>query len=202
MRRLPHRLGHFRRSALVGRLCHAIFGSWILCRLPPHSSLVNETLVTTSSTAQVMAWTDRSPSRSIMPTSQSSKACIIITEVDVGLGLNDTSNAGYGIYDKGTSELYPINFQDGNGTVDFVTPAAGSPRARGGRSAAVKRNFCPRGTRYLLVGQDLEGYYRRKAGRFGAGCGSDSGGYFGLVYPQYSRPRSGRREVQEPFAER
>ena len=59
----------------------------------------------------------------------------------VDLGLNDNSTAGYGIYDKETSELYRIiliNFKDGNGLVDFVIPATGSPRAGGGKNATVK----------------------------------------------------------------
>jgi hypothetical protein len=59
----------------------------------------------------------------------------------VDLGLNSSSAAGYGIYDKETSELYRlilINFQDGNGTVPFVIPALSSPRAGGGKNATVK----------------------------------------------------------------
>jgi len=59
----------------------------------------------------------------------------------VDLGLGDDSAAGYGIYDKETSELYRmilINYQDGNGPVDFVIPATGSPRAGGGKNATVK----------------------------------------------------------------
>jgi len=59
----------------------------------------------------------------------------------VDLGLSGNSTAGYGIYDKETSELYRmilINFQDGNGPVDFVIPATGSPRAGGGKNATVK----------------------------------------------------------------
>jgi hypothetical protein len=59
----------------------------------------------------------------------------------IDLGLNDSSTAGYGIYDKETSELYRmilINFKDGGGPVDFVIPATGSPRAGGGKNATVK----------------------------------------------------------------
>ena len=59
----------------------------------------------------------------------------------VDLGLNDNSTAGYGIYDKETTELYRmilINFKDGNGPVDFVIPATGSPRAGGGKNTTVK----------------------------------------------------------------
>ena len=58
----------------------------------------------------------------------------------VDLGLTGTSAAGYGIYDKETSELYRmilINYQDGNGPVDFVIPP-GSPRAGGGKNTTVK----------------------------------------------------------------
>ena len=58
----------------------------------------------------------------------------------VDLGLSENSAAGYGIYDKETSELYRmilINFQDGNGTVDFVIPSGGQ-RAGGGKNATVK----------------------------------------------------------------
>ena len=58
----------------------------------------------------------------------------------VDLGLSENSAAGYGVYDKETSELYRmilINFQDGNGTVDFVIPSGGS-RAGGGKNATVK----------------------------------------------------------------
>ena len=59
----------------------------------------------------------------------------------VDLGLNTTSAAGYGIYDKNTSELYRmilINFQDsGNGPVGFVIPKS-SPRAGGGKNTTVK----------------------------------------------------------------
>ncbi|KAF9647203.1 hypothetical protein BDM02DRAFT_3117459 [Thelephora ganbajun] len=59
----------------------------------------------------------------------------------VDLGLSDSSAAGYGIYDKETSELYRmilVNFQDGNGPVDFVIPATGGSRAGGGKNATVK----------------------------------------------------------------
>lgn len=59
----------------------------------------------------------------------------------IDLGLNDSSAAGYGIYDKETSELYRmilINFQDGDGPADFVIPATSSPRAGGGKNATVK----------------------------------------------------------------
>jgi len=59
----------------------------------------------------------------------------------VDLGLSENSTAGYGIYDKETSELYRmilINFQDGKSPVDFVIPATGSPRAGGGKNATVK----------------------------------------------------------------
>ena len=58
----------------------------------------------------------------------------------VDLGLNGTSAAGYGIYDKETSELYRmvlINYQDGNGPVDFVIPTGGA-RAGGGKNTTVK----------------------------------------------------------------
>ena len=58
----------------------------------------------------------------------------------VDLGLSENSAAGYGVYDKETSELYRmilINFQDGNGTVDFVIPTGGS-RAGEGKNATVK----------------------------------------------------------------
>jgi len=58
----------------------------------------------------------------------------------VDLGLSANSAAGYGIYDKETSELYRmilINFQDSNGAVDFVIPAGGL-RAGGGKNATVK----------------------------------------------------------------
>lgn len=59
----------------------------------------------------------------------------------VDLGLASPSAAGYGIYDKNTSELRRIiliNYQEGNGTVDFVIPATGSPRAGGGKNTTVK----------------------------------------------------------------
>ena len=58
----------------------------------------------------------------------------------VDLGLSQDSAAGYGVYDKETSELYRmilINFKDGNGTVDFVIPSGGS-RAGGGKNVTVK----------------------------------------------------------------
>lgn len=58
----------------------------------------------------------------------------------VDLGLSENSAAGYGVYDKETSELYRmvlINFQDGNGPVDFVIPSGGS-RAGGGKNTTIK----------------------------------------------------------------
>ena len=59
----------------------------------------------------------------------------------IDLGLSNNSAAGYGIYDSKTSELYRIiliNYQDGDGPVDFAIPAASSPRAGGGKNATVK----------------------------------------------------------------
>ena len=59
----------------------------------------------------------------------------------VDLGLSNPSSAGYGIYDSHTTELYRmilINYQDGNGPVDFVIPATSSPRAGGGKNTTVK----------------------------------------------------------------
>ena len=59
----------------------------------------------------------------------------------VDLGLSSSSAAGYGIYDKETSELYRlilINYQDGNGPVDFAIPATGIPHVGGGKNAVVK----------------------------------------------------------------
>jgi hypothetical protein len=58
----------------------------------------------------------------------------------IDLGLSGNSTAGYGIYDKNTSELYRlilINYQNGTRPVDFVIPPS-SPRAGGGKNTTVK----------------------------------------------------------------